>query len=76
MARGIYGRVSQGMLGRADKGTVQKGSIQLLRFRIKFGMTVYQVRNDAFLSFGMTLLEQVLSFSGLVLGNWLLISVE
>ncbi len=43
------------------KGTVQKGSIQLLRFRNKFGMT---------------LLEQVLSFSGLVLGNRLLISVE
>ena len=33
--------------GRADKGAVQEGSIQLLRFRIKFGMTVL-------VKFGMT----------------------
>ena len=45
----MLGRISQGMLGRADKGTVQKGSIQLLRFRIKFGMTVL-------VKFGMTVL--------------------
>ena len=41
VTRGIYGRVSQGMLGRADKGTVQEDSIQLLRFRNKFGMTLF-----------------------------------
>ena len=54
---------------RADNSTVQKGSIQLLRFRIKFGMTVL-------VKFGMTVLELALVLSELVLGNWLLISVE